>query len=124
MAYSGDLLRINNTKIVGLKEYKIGYDKLWSNAERLMSGRISATLIGIFPKLQLVFRDGLTEDQVSQLINLLDQDYFNVTYFDPKTKVTITARYYAGDYDIELLDKSRGLYKAFNVNLVPVDRRS
>lgn len=124
MAFSGDLLRINNTKIVGLKEYKIGYDKLWSNPERLMSGRISATLIGIFPKLQLVFRDGLTEDQVSQLINLLDQDYFNVAYFDPKTKGIITAQYYAGDYDIELLDKSRGLYKAFNVNLVPVDRRS
>lgn len=124
MAYSGDLLRINNTKIVGLKEYKISYAKYWSNAERLMSGRISATLIGIFPKLQLVFRDGLTEDQISKIINLLDQDYFNVTYFDPKTKGTITAQYYSGDYDIELLDKSRGLYKAFSVNLVPVDRRS
>lgn len=124
MAYNGDLLRINNTKIVGLKEYKISYAKLWSNAERLMSGRVSATLIGIFPKLQLMFRDGLTEDQVSQIINLLDQDYFNVAYFDPKTKGTITAQYYAGDYDVELLDKSRGLYKAFNVNLVPVDRRS
>lgn len=124
MAYSGSLLKINNTKIIGLKEYKISYAKLWSSAERLMSGRISATLIGIFPKLQLVFRDGLSEDQVSQIINLLDQDYFNVTYFDPKTKGTITAQYYASDYDIELLNKSRGLYKAFSVNLIPVDRRS
>lgn len=124
MAYSGDLLRINGTKIIGLKEYKISYAKLWSDASRLMSGRISAALIGIFPKIQLVFRDALTENEISQIANLLDQDFFSVTYFDPKTKGTITAQHYASDYDIELLNKPRGLYKAFSVNLVPVDRRS
>ena len=78
--------------------------------------------LGIFPKLELTFRDGLTENEVSQIINLLDQPYFNVTYFSPKTKGTVTARYYASDYAPELLDKARGLYKTFTVSLVPVGK--
>lgn len=123
MAYSGDLLKINNTKIVGLKEYKVTYAKLWKDADRNMNGEVRATLIGIFPKIELVFRDALTESQVSTICNLLDNAYFNVTYFDPKTVGTVTGRYYAGDYTTELLERSRGLYKSFNVSLVPVSKR-
>ncbi len=122
MAYSGTLLKINNTTINGLSGYKIGYNKLWKDAERNMNGEVRASLIGVFPKLELTFRDGLTENEVSQIINLLDQPYFNVTYFSPKTKGTVTARYYASDYAPELLDKARGLYKTFTVSLVPVGK--
>ena len=122
MAYSGTLLKINNTTINGLSGYKIGYNKLWKDAERNMNGEVRASLIGIFPKLELTFRDGLTENEVSQIINLLDQPYFIVTYFSPKTKGTVTARYYASDYAPELLDKARGLYKTFTVSLVPVGK--
>lgn len=122
MAFQGTLLKVNGQTISGLKEYKVSYVKLWSNAERTMSGRVSATLIGIFPKIMLVFRDGLTEDQVSQIITLFNQAYFSVTYFDPKAKGTKTAQYYANDCEADLLDKRRGLYKSFNVNLIPVDR--
>lgn len=122
MAFSGTLLKINNTTINGLSGYKIGYNKLWKDAERNMNGEVRASLIGVFPKLELTFRDGLTENEVSQIINLLDQPYFNVTYFSPKTKGTVTARYYASDYAPELLDKARGLYKTFTVSLVPVGK--
>ena len=122
MAYSGTLLKINNTTVNGLSGYKIGYNKLWKDAERNMNCEVRASLIGIFPKLELTFRDGLTENEVSQIINLLDQPYFNVTYFSPKTKGTVTARYYASDYAPELLDKARGLYKTFTVSLVPVGK--
>ncbi|MDL2235459.1 hypothetical protein LJC07_04795 [Christensenellaceae bacterium OttesenSCG-928-L17] len=123
MAYSGTLLRISGQAIVGLKQYRVSYSKLWKDAERNMNGDVRASMIGVFPKLELEFIDGLTEDQISNLCNLLDQSYFSVTYFDPKTKGTITAQYYASDYAIDMLDKRRGLYKAFTVNLVPVSRR-
>ncbi|MDO4271919.1 MAG: hypothetical protein Q4C83_03000, partial [Candidatus Saccharibacteria bacterium] len=109
MAYSGDLLRINNTKIEGLKEYKLGYNKLWKDADRNMNGDVRASLIGIFPKIELSFRPGLNEQQVKQIIGLLDLPYFSVTYFDPKTTSQITAQYYSSDYTVELLDRSRGL---------------
>ena len=122
MAYSGDLLRINGTTISGLSGYKIGYNKLWKDAERNMNGEVRASLIGIFPKLELTFRDALTENEVSTIIALLDQPYFSVTYFSPKTKGTVTANYYASDYAPELLDKARGLYKSFTVSLVPVSK--
>lgn len=122
MAYDGTLLKVENQTVSGIKSYKISYAKLWSNAERLMSGRVSATLIGIFPKIQLILRDGLTEDEISQLINLFTRPYFYITYFDPKIKGQRTAQYYAGDFDIELLFKARGLYKSLSINLIPVDR--
>ena len=122
MAYSGTLLKINGTTVNGLNGYKIGYNKLWKDAERNMNGEVRASLIGIFPKIELTFRDALTEDEVSQIIALLDQPYFSVTYFSPKTKGTVTAQYYASDYAPELLDKARGLYKTFTVSLVPVSK--
>ena len=120
---SGDLLKINNTTIPGLKEYKVGYNKLWKDADRNMNGDVRASLIGIFPKIELVFRDALTEDQVNTIIGLLDKPYFSVTYYDPKTKGNITAQYYSGDYSVEILDRSRKLFKTFTVSLVPVSKR-
>ena len=120
---SGNLLTINGTALPGLKEYKVGYNKLWKDADRNMNGEVRATLIGIFPKIELSFRDALTEAQISTICSLLDEPYFSVTYYDPKTKSNVTAQYYAGDYKVELMERSRGLYKAFSVNLVPVARR-
>lgn len=122
MAYSGTLLKINGTTVNGLSGYKIGYNKLWKDADRNMNGDVRASLIGIFPKIELTFRDALTEAEVSQIIALLDQPYFNVTYFSPKSRGTVTAQYYASDYAPELLDKARGLYKTFTVSLVPVSK--
>lgn len=122
MAYSGNLLTINGTTIANLKTYKVTYAKLWSNAERNMAGDVRATLIGIFPKLELEIGGNLTENTVSTIAALLNQPYFSVTYFDPKSKTTKTANYYASDYSVDMLDKSRGLYKPFTVNLVPVSK--
>ena len=48
MAYSGDLLRINGNTIHGLSCYKIGYNKLWKDADRNMNGDVSAKLIVLF----------------------------------------------------------------------------
>lgn len=124
MAYSGDLIKINGTSMAGkVKEYKISYAKLWTNADRNMNGSVRASLIGIFPKIALNFRDALTQAQVNQIISLIDLPFFTVEYWDPKTQGVITAQYYAADYDIELMDKTRGLYKSFSVSLVPVDKR-
>lgn len=116
------LLKINGTTVAGLAGYKVGYNKLWKDADRNMNGDVRATLIGIFPKLELVFRDGLNENEVAQICALLDQPYFSVTYYSPKHKATRTAQYYASDYAPELLDKARGLYKTFTVSLVPVSK--
>lgn len=118
------LVKINGTTLPGLKEYSVQRNKLWKDSERNMAGNIVASLIGIFPKLLLTFRDGLTEDEIATISSLLDQPYFSVTFFDPKSKTTKTAQYYAGDYETPLLDKERGLYKTFKVNLIPTSKES
>ena len=122
MIYTGDLVKINNTTIPNIVNYKIGRAKLWKDADRNMNGDVRAVLIGIFPKIQM--RVGvLTQEQMANLTQILDSDYFTVTWFDVRIQQTISTQYYASDYEVDLLNKSRGLYKPFDVNLVPVSKR-
>ena len=122
MIYSGDLVKINNTTIPHVVSYKISRAKLWKNADRNMNGDVRATLIGIFPKI--VMQVGYTtQAEIATLTQLLDQDYFTVTWFDVRTQSTVSTQYYASDYDVELDSKNEGRYKPFNVNLVPVSKR-
>ena len=122
MIYTGDLVKINGSSLPHLVTYKIGRAKLWKSSERNMSGDIRATLIGIFPKITM--RVGYTtQEEMSNLTQLLDQDFFDVTWFDVRIQETITTRYYASDYDVELDSKSKGRYKPFEVSLVPVSKR-
>ena len=122
MIYTNDLVRIDGVTIPHIVSYKIGRAKLWKDSERNMSGDVRATLIGIFPKIQLQI--GYTaQEEMSELTALLDQDFFTVEWFDVRIQDTISAKYYASDYDVELDNKSKGRYKPFSVNLVPVSKR-
>lgn len=122
MSYTGTLIKIDGNTIPHIVSYKIGRAKLWKDSERNMSGDVRATLIGIFPKIQLQI-GYTTEEEMSELTALLDQDFFEVEWFDVRTKETWKANYYASDYDVELDNKSKGRYKPFSVNLVPVKKR-
>ena len=119
---SGDLLKINGRSVAGLKNYKITRAKLYSDAGRNLNGGLSATFIGVFPKLELEIGGILTKERISELCGLLDQGFFNVEYYDPKTGATKSGAYYASDYSVELLERQRGLYKPFTVNLIPMER--
>lgn len=122
MIYDGDLVQINGTTLPHLVTYKIGRAKLWKNADRNMNGDVRATLIGIFPKI--IMKVGYTtQAEMSQLTQLLDQDYFTVTWFDVRIQQTVSTQYYASDYEVELDNKDKGRYKPFDVNLVPVSKR-
>ena len=121
---TGYLLRINGTAVPNLTKYVVSYNKLWKDAERNMNGDIRASLIGIFPKIELEIGGQLTQSIIQTLCGLLDQAYFSVSFTDPKTATTKTGQYYASDYSVELLDKYRMLYKPFSVNLIPVSKQS
>lgn len=122
MIISGDLLKINGKSVVGLKNYKVTRAKLYSDAGRNLNGGLSATFIGVFPKLELEIGGVLTKERVAELCGLLDQGFFNVEYYDPKSGTTKRGAYYASDYSVELLERQRGLYKPFTVNLIPMER--
>lgn len=122
MTYTGDLLKIDGEAIPHIVSYKIGRAKLWKESSRNMSGDVRATLIGIFPKIQLQI-GYTTQEEMSALTALLDKAFFTVEWFDVRTQETTSAQYYASDYDVELDSKSKGRYKPFSVSLVPVSKR-
>lgn len=122
MIYNGDLVKINGTTVPHIVNYKIGRAKLWKNADRNMSGDIRAVLIGIFPKITMKVGI-LNQEEMANLTALLDQDFFTVTWFDVRIQQVISTQYYAGDYDVDLLSKSKGLYQPFEVSLIPVSKR-
>ncbi len=122
MIYTGDLVQIDGVTIPHIKSYKIGRAKLWKDSERNMSGDVRATLIGIFPKIQIEV--GYTDqEEMAELTALLDKAFFTVTWFDVRLQTTVSTEYYASDYDVELDSKSKGRYKPFSVSLVPVSKR-
>ena len=123
MIYSGDLLKINGKKIPHIVSYKVSRAKLWKDSERNMSGDVRATLIGIFPKIQIEV-GYTTQEEMAELTEILDKDFFSVSWFDVRIQATTTANYYASDYDVELDSKHKGRYKPFSVSLVPVSKRS
>ena len=122
MIYTGDLVQIDGVTIPHIVSYKIGRAKLWKDSERNMAGEIRAALIGIFPKIQMEV-GYTTQEEMSELTQLLDKDFFTVTWFDVRTQETISTDYYASDYDVELDNKSKGRYKPFSVSLVPLSKR-
>ena len=126
MIYEGDLLQIDAGNgaetIPHIVSYKVSRAKLWKDSERNMSGEVRATLIGIFPKIQLQI-GYTTQQELSDLTAIFDKDFFTVTWYDVRIQGTASAKYYASDYDVELDSKSKGRYKPFTVNLVPVSKR-
>lgn len=122
MIYTSDLVKIDGNTVPHIVSYKIGRSKLWKDSERNMSGDIRATLIGIYPKIQIEV-GYTTQEEMSALTQLLDKDFFTVTWFDVRVQETVSAKYYAADYEVELENKSKGRYKPFSVSLVPVSKR-
>ena len=122
MIYTGNLIKIDGKTIPHIVSYKVGRAKLWKDSERNMSGDVRATLIGIFPKIEIQV-GYTTQEEMSDLTKILDKGFFTVEWFDVRIQETVSAKYYAGDYDTELESKSRGRYKPFSVSLVPVSKR-
>lgn len=119
------LLKINGTTVPGIKSYKVGYNHLWKDADRNMSGSVRASLIGIFPKIEVDTREVLSRAEIQAIYNALEsQPYFTVQFWDPASDQVKTANYYTADWEVEIESKNRGLYKGTKITLVPVDRRA
>lgn len=118
------LIKIETVDITNLLKqpdgYKLERNKLWTDANRVLSGKLKAVLIGVFPKLVLNFIH-LTEDQLQDVAELLDPAIISVEFYNYKTKTTQTANFYASDYGAPLFIKDKGLYSPFTVSLIPYD---
>lgn len=104
-----------------LTQAKYGYNKLWSSdTGRTLSGKMSGTLIGIFPKITMSFRK-LTEAELIYLAPHFDNPNQTVIYKDPNKNANVAMTTYSGDW--ETVYKNMDKAEAFDLSFISTDRR-
>ena len=104
-----------------LTQVKFQYNKLWSNdTGRTLSGKMSGTLIGIFPKIVMSFRK-LTNEELIYLAPHSDANSQTITYKDPYKNANTTITTYTGDW--ETTYKNVGKSDTFELSFISTDRR-
>lgn len=116
------LLTIGSFSLAEAVKYEVNYSKLWRDADRNMNGDVSAAFIGIFPNIDAE-TPPLDKNQVQTLCTALDQPYFTATFWDPASGTQKTKGYYASDYKITLLSRTKGLYGSVSFSIVPISKR-
>ena len=103
-------------------EAKFSYPKLWaSDSGRNLAGKMTGTLIGIFPKLILQFRP-LTKEEINIIAPILDSAYQQVTYYDVNKNKNITMTTYTGDW--ELTNKNLNQNEGFSCSFISTEKRA
>lgn len=95
-----------------LTEVDFQYPKLWGeDSGRVLNGDMSATYVGVFPKIVLSFRR-LTKDELELIVPILDSEAQTFTYYDPFKRQTISIQTYTGDWSV----KNKGIMKNGRTN--------
>lgn len=78
---------------------KFSYPKLWGNdTGRNLAGKMTGTLVGIFPKITLTFRK-LTQAEMNIVAPIIDSATQSLTYYDPSLNRNVTLSTYTGDWE-------------------------
>lgn len=102
-------------------EAKFSYNKLFSSdSGRNLAGTMSATLIGIFPKIILQFRK-LTKEELNIIAPILDAPNQLLQYYDPNKNRKISITTYTGDWELT----NRGINKnqGFSCSFIATRKR-
>ena len=109
-----------------LLEVEYGYNKLWSSdSGRNLAGTQTGTLIGIFPKLKLTFRE-LTKAELEIIAPILDAASQSTTYYDPVKKAATTMVTYTGDWattNKNIFSNVANANESFSISVIAVSRR-
>ena len=118
-----DSLIINGVSVGQyIVEAKFSYPKLWaSDSGRNLAGKMTGTLIGIFPKIILQFRP-LTREELNIIAPILDSANQTVTYYDPKENKDITMTTYTGDW--ELTNNNLNQNQGFSCSFISTEKRA
>lgn len=122
MFINKDSIVINGTSMGKyLLQAKYEFNKLWgTDTGRNLAGRMTGSLIGIFPKLVLTFRK-LSQAELNIIAPILDSSSQSVTYYDPSLNRNVTMQTYTGDWSIT--NKSIGKNSSFDCSFIAIGRR-
>ena len=102
-------------------EAKFSYPKLWaSDSGRNLAGKMTGTLIGVFPKLVLQFRP-LTKEELNVIAPILDSARQTITYYDPSKNSNVTITTYTGDW--ELTNNNLNQNQGFSCSFIATEKR-
>lgn len=89
---------------------------------RNLKGKLSGTLVGIFPKITLTFRK-LTKAEMNIIAPILDSGAQSLTYYDPSTNSNKTISTYTGDWDYENKQIIVSKNESFSCTFISRERR-
>ena len=105
-----------------LVQAQFSYPKLWaSDSGRNLAGKMTGTLIGIFPKLILQFRP-LTKEELNIIAPILDSARQTVTYYDASENQNITMTTYTGDW--EITNTTMNQNQGFSCSFISIEKRA
>lgn len=116
------LLYIDGWLVPKLIKYEVAYNKLWADdSGRDMAGNNKATLIGIYPKIQ-VDVGSFSAEEMSEFLKRANKAELSVSWYDAEgMKRWQNVSYYINDFAVSL--KSNGKYNGFSFNLIPNKKR-
>ena len=110
-----------------ITEARYGYNKVWGDdSGRNFAGKMSGTLIGIFPKIVVRFRK-LTKTELQTITPILDSASQTVKYYDPTKQAYVEMATYTGDYEItnnKIIDNSNKKSEGFEISFIAIGKRS
>lgn len=110
-----------------ITEARYSYNKVWSGDDsgRSLSGKMSGTLIGIFPKI-IVSLKRLTKTELETITPILDAPRQTLQYYDPTKQQVETMETYTGDYEVinKHIINGNGKNDNFEVSFIAIDKRS
>lgn len=104
-----------------LDGYQINYEKIdGSGTKRNIYGTMRRQVIANKIKIELSFVANLTEQELRPILNYLNQDAFEATYWDAKTGSYKTSRFYSStpELDLEYIKGGSLIYKPFKVRVI------
>lgn len=117
-------IKVNNTSMGQyLLSAKFEFNKLWgSDTGRNLAGKMTGTLVGVFPKITLTFRK-LTKAEMNIIAPILDSANQTLEYYDPTTNQSETITTYTGDWSYEnkkVVDKNDS---SFQCSFIATEKR-
>lgn len=123
MFINKDAIIVNN---ISLGQYLLSaqyeYNKLWgSDTGRNLAGKMTGTLVGIFPKITLTFRK-LTKAEMNIIAPILDSATQSFVYYDPSLNRNVSMETYTGDYSYTN-NRITNKNDSFNISFISVEKR-
>lgn len=112
------MISINGVTLKTPSIYTVGIQDI-CEAERNSAGYLVKEIIATKRKITIGF-NYLTGQEMKEILGLIENNFFTVTYFDPLENSNKTGEFYAGDRIVEFYSFINGvsIYKGFKVDII------